>query len=118
MFPEALAAFRKEKEITEAELENYWDSCICITYAKMGKLEEARRLLSDFSSQLEQFSNRAYMLASVHFTLGEYDQGFDWLERAHQERSPDMRFLKVNPLFDCVRADPRFTAMLKKMRLE
>jgi predicted metal-dependent enzyme (double-stranded beta helix superfamily) len=84
----------------------------------MGKLEEARRLLSDFSSQLEQFPDRAYMLASVHFTLGEYDQGFEWLERAYQERSPGMRLLKVDPLYDCVRADPRFTAMLKKMGLE
>ncbi len=118
MFPEALAAFQKEKSIAGDVLGNYIDSCTCITYAKMGKIKEARRLLSDFSSQLEQFSNRAYMLAIMHFALGEYDQGFDWLEGAHQERSPDMRLLKVDPLFDCVRADPRFTAMLKKMGLE
>ena len=118
MFPEALAAFRKEESIAGDVLGKYFASWTCITYAKMGQIEEARRLLSDFSSQLEQFSNRAYMLAGIYFTLGEYDQGFEWLERAYQERSPEMRLLKVDPLFDCVRADSRFTAMLKKMGLE
>ena len=43
-----------------------------------------------------------------YLALGEYDEAFVWFERAYQEQSNILQFLKVHPFFDPVRSDPRF----------
>ena len=58
---------------------------------------------------------RKTSIALLCFELGEIDQGFEWLEKAYEERDTVMIRLKVNPQFDKVRSDPRFKAMLKRM---
>ena len=45
-------------------------------------------------------------------------KAFAWLDKAYQARDPWLVFLKVNPLFDDLRLDPRFTALLNKMNLD
>jgi hypothetical protein len=50
--------------------------------------------------------------------LGKQDLALDWLEKAFEERSRALVFLKVEPKVDGLRAKPRFKAILKKMRLE
>ena len=57
-------------------------------------------------------------LAEIHAFLDEKDQAFEWLEKAYEKRSPLLIWLNVNPLFDNIRSDPRFKAILKKMNLE
>jgi len=49
--------------------------------------------------------------------LGDTEQAFAWLERAHQERRGWLAYLKVEPMFDPVRADPRFAEWVRRMRL-
>jgi serine/threonine-protein kinase len=41
----------------------------------------------------------------------------EWLERAGEERSPQLVFLSVEPVFDGLRGDPRFAALRKKLGL-
>ena len=84
-------------------------------YARMNRKEEARRLLADI---LEQFPQWKTAIAAVYFDLGENEEGWKWLEKAYQERSYAMAWLKVYPVFDSVRSDPRFQAMLKKVGLD
>jgi hypothetical protein len=57
-------------------------------------------------------------MARIFIKLGEKDQLFHWLDQAFDQRSSEMVFLKVNPLYDDVRADSRFAALLKKVGLE
>lgn len=47
--------------------------------------------------------------------LGEYDEAFVWFERAYQEKSNILQFLKVHPFFDPVRGDPRFVDLLRRI---
>lgn len=56
-------------------------------------------------------------LALVYFRLGDDDRGFQWLERAVRGRLSSVRFLNVDPAFDRWRADPRFTALIRELRL-
>jgi hypothetical protein len=42
---------------------------------------------------------------------------YAWLEQAFAERDPNMPFIGVNPIFDPLRAEPRFQALLKAMGL-
>ena len=50
--------------------------------------------------------------------LGHSGQVFSWFDKAYQDRDPDIMMLKVEPLPDGLRAGLRFTALLRKMRLE
>ena len=54
---------------------------------------------------------------TVHLGLGETDQAFAWLERAREERRGWLCYLRVEPLLDEVRGDPRFGKLLEVMRL-
>ena len=59
-----------------------------------------------------------YWIAVVHAGLGATDSVFAWLEKAYAEHDGSLVFLKVEPAFDPVRSDPRFSMLLKKMRLD
>jgi len=57
----------------------------------------------------------AWSFAIVHLALGEKGKAIDELDRAFRERSdPFITFIKVSPLFDPLRGDPRFQALLAK----
>ncbi len=56
-------------------------------------------------------------LATVYVGLGETDQAFEFLTRAFEERSAAIYQLKVDPVYDSLRDDARFRALLDKMGL-
>ncbi|MGH9898502.1 MAG: TPR end-of-group domain-containing protein [Pyrinomonadaceae bacterium] len=47
--------------------------------------------------------------------MGEKDQAFAWLEQAYVERSDGLIYLKVVPMLDSLRSDPRFTDLLQRI---
>jgi len=53
-------------------------------------------------------------LASTYALFGEYDQAFDWLDRANEAHSPMMRWIKVWPTFDPLRSSPRYVELLER----
>jgi hypothetical protein len=57
-------------------------------------------------------------VANVYIGLGDKDQAFVWLEKAFQERSNALVWLKVWPLWDPLRSDPRFDDLLRRVGLE
>ena len=48
---------------------------------------------------------------------GDADRAFEWLQRAYTERDPALIEMKGDPLLKKITGDPRYTALLKKMRL-
>jgi serine/threonine protein kinase/tetratricopeptide (TPR) repeat protein len=84
-------------------------------YAMMNRQEEARRLLAGILKHSQLFELE---IADAYFRLGENEEGWKWLEKAYDERSYYMTWLKVDPLFDNIRSDPRFQALLKKVGFE
>lgn len=59
----------------------------------------------------------AYQVATVFAWRGEKDQAFEWLERAYQGHDGGLTEVKLDPLLDSLRGDPRFKALLRKMNL-
>lgn len=57
-------------------------------------------------------------IAALYSLLDQKDQSFVWLEKAYRQRSPLMEFLKEDPDFDNVRADPRYRALLIRVGLD
>ncbi len=85
------------------------------TFAKVGKVEEARKILDEAEKTWNPGVPVAHLIASVHARLGEHDAAFDWLEKAFQERVSFLVYFKVHPLFENLRGDPRFAALVKRI---
>ena len=91
------------------------------TYGKSGYTAALRTL---YSARLEQYryaSHAMYVsplvMADLFSLLDERDEAFKWLERAYEERSSKLTDLKIDPDFDNLHPDPRFSALVKKIGL-
>ena len=86
-----------------------------LAYALSGKSAEARKILEE----LRQRSKRKYLsptvIAGLHAALGERDQAFASLDKAYDERDFLLILLRVEPMFDQLRPDPRFTDLLRRV---
>ena len=81
-------------------------------YGRMGRTEEARALLSEM---LARGDASPYDVAIAYVGLGENDNAFTSLDKALQERSGPFNELNADPIFDRLRQDPRFAALLGRM---
>ncbi|HNQ91149.1 MAG TPA: protein kinase [Verrucomicrobiota bacterium] len=97
----------------------YIKSSLAYCYGRLGRRDEARRILVDFLAVRED--NTAYMsptsIALVYEGLGERGQAFAWLERGYEEHSRTMRELIYLPIWTRLRDDPRYIALLDKMNV-
>ncbi|MCI0613325.1 tetratricopeptide repeat-containing serine/threonine-protein kinase, partial [bacterium] len=115
MYKEAIAEFKKSSDLSNDPLGNLISAAG--VYAKWGKKQEARAMLQ----QIQELSKQKYVspvsIASIYALLGEKDQAFEWLEKAYQERSVRLQFLKVMRPYDSLRDDPRFADLLRRVGL-
>lgn len=86
-------------------------------YAKAGRVPEARSTLARLQQAATSQHVSAYHVAAIYLALGEPDTGLDWLDRAFEERSPWIGYLRVDPRIASVRAHPRFASLLKRAHL-
>ncbi len=87
-------------------------------YARTGRRSDAVRILDGLFESLRRGDPVSFDIAQIYFGLGDKDKTFEWLEKAYLKRSFGLLYLKMQPLWDGLRSDPRFTALLKKMGLE
>jgi Tfp pilus assembly protein PilF len=86
-------------------------------YAAMGKRAEAEKILSELQRQAKGTYVSPYMIAVIYSALGQKDKAFEFLEKAYQERSPDIvYFLRADLRLDPLRPDPRFHDLLRRVR--
>jgi hypothetical protein len=81
---------------------------------------QGQRAESDIAlAELERTyaTSSAVQVAEVFAHRRDRDAAFEWLGRAFTQRDAGLRWLKVDPLFDSLRADPRYRALLKRLKL-
>jgi len=87
------------------------------TVARAGRRDEAERI----AAEVRGFEATRYVsptdLAKLALGMGDADAAFAALERVRRERRGWLVYLKVDPLFDPVRGDPRFAELARLMRL-
>lgn len=83
--------------------------------AVTGKREEAKKLLARIEDGGPGEAPNAFDVAVVYGALGEREQAFQWLDRAYQQRI--IWFLKVHPMLDPLRGDPRYARLLREANL-
>ena len=87
-------------------------------YALSGNKQEALKMFSQLQELEKRSGSASYDLAVVEVGLGNKDKALAWLEKAYQEHNDDgLLWLKVDPKFDRLRADPRFKDLLRRMNV-
>ena len=87
-------------------------------YAQAGRRRDALRLLDELKRRRQTEYVPAAAFVFAYLGLGNYDQAFVWLEQAYKEQSYALQTLKVLPLFDPIRSDPRFIDLLHRVGLD
>ncbi len=86
-------------------------------YAVAGQAQEAERLLRQLQQNTGRGYTSAYQVAAVYAGLRQTDQAIAWLNNAVGDRDPWVRWLKGDPRFDEMRADPRVAELLHRLGL-
>jgi tetratricopeptide (TPR) repeat protein len=86
-------------------------------YGRAGRAAEAKKILAG----LDDLSRQRYVepidAAMVEIGLGNAEQAFASLDRAVADRNGWLIYLNADPMFDPIRADPRFAKIVERVGL-
>jgi DNA-binding winged helix-turn-helix (wHTH) protein/TolB-like protein/Flp pilus assembly protein TadD len=103
-----------ENAVRLSEGDAYYQASLGHAFAMSGKIAGAMKILK----HLEELSARKYIppyaIALIYIGLGDKERGLDWLEKASQDRSTSMAYLKVDPAMGRLRTEPRFAALVQQ----
>jgi tetratricopeptide (TPR) repeat protein len=88
-----------------------------LAYGSAGMKDEALKILERLDGLPKDRYVGPLCRAMVWTGLGEKNKALEYLEKAYEEKESAMAFLKVWPILDSLRPEPRFQALLKKMNL-
>jgi tetratricopeptide (TPR) repeat protein len=113
MYAAAITALDKGRQV---------DPDFPLLLAERGYVEAVRKdklsaisTLSRLAALAKQRYVDAYPIALVYLGLGDHEKAFTHLERAYEQRSSSMPWLKIEPKFDSVRSDPRYIDLLRRV---
>jgi len=115
-FDDALACYAKARAADANS--KFIDSLEAMTLAFAGQRDKATTLLDAIILRAAHDYISPVSIAYIWTALGDKTKAFENLDRAVQDRDPSLLGLKSNPIFDNLRGDDRYTALLKKMQLE
>ena len=111
-FDEAIATLEKAASLSDRSPAVL--GVLVRAYARGGRRAEALRVLDELHRRRQKGYVPAGAFLQAYLGLGDKEEAFAWLERAAEERSNIVQFLKVEPFFDSLRGDPRFAEFLRR----
>jgi serine/threonine-protein kinase len=115
-FDKALECYAKARE-ADAD-SKFVDSLEAMTLALAGRRAEATAMLESIMLRAVNDYISPVSIAYVHTALGDKARAFENLDRAIFDRDPNVVGLKSNPIFDSLRDDDRYRALIQKMQLD
>ena len=86
-------------------------------YGRAGRSQQAREILNRFSTRQAGREVAGANIAIGYIGIGDNDTALSWLEQAYHEHSQALTYLKIDPVYDPLRSDPRFTELLRRVGL-
>ena len=102
-----------EIELVRFDATRVW--LYAIVYHALGREKESDSALSELIAK--NHANNAYEIAEVYAFRHQFDKAFEWLDRAYAQHDSGLISTKVNPFFNSLHSDPRYTALLKRLKL-
>jgi len=90
---------------------------LATAYAHAGRRQDALTLINELKQRRQKGYVPAGAFINIYLALGDYDQAFFWCDEAYKEQSGILQWIKVAPLFDPVRDDPRFVDLVHRVGL-
>jgi serine/threonine-protein kinase len=121
-YAEAIAAFQKGVEASSGGA-SFAATALAHTYAVSGNREAAQKIIAQLQEQSKSNYVSSFNIAVIYAGLSaspartEMDQAFVWLQKAYEERSPEMVTLTTEPRLDKLHSDPRFTDLARRIGL-
>jgi tetratricopeptide (TPR) repeat protein len=112
-YREAIAAIDKAIKLSGGDIRAV--ATLGHAYAVLGRKAETYNVLEELKRQSKLRYVSPYFIAVIYAGLEEKDRAFEWLETTYAERHPYLALLKVEPVFDPLRSDPRFQSLLRRM---
>jgi tetratricopeptide (TPR) repeat protein len=116
-YPEAISRFKNSPVLSGGGEWSMTKGGLGHAYAVNGQKQEAL----DVIDELKKFSQQQYVssasIALVYAGLRDNDQAFAWLDKAYDQRDFQLQWFNIEPRWDSLRSDPRFTVLLKKVGL-
>ncbi len=113
---EAIREFQHALELSGAE-DTDIQLDLGFACAVSGQREEARRILVKLEQMHQQGIAPSASVAILYGALGETSEAFAWLEKAYEERDPQLTYLKAGRRFAPLRKDPRFGQFVGRVGL-
>ncbi|PWT97610.1 MAG: hypothetical protein C5B51_31080 [Terriglobia bacterium] len=112
---EALTELSKALELSEGDT----NALAAMAYgdAVAHKAAEARKILGELGERSQQTYVQPLAVAVIHIGLNNKDEAFRWLGKAFDDRSAGLVYLKVDPVFDAIRSEPRFVDLVRRIGL-
>ncbi len=114
MYAEALQEFELARKLFKDPTMIGWSGRV---YALAGRRDEALKVAEELKQMTKERYVSPYMLAIIYTALGDKEQAYEWLDKVYAERSYYVIWLKVDPVFDSLRTDPRFIDFMRKVGL-
>jgi tetratricopeptide (TPR) repeat protein len=114
-FKEAIAEIQQDKPLRSSPFGlAYLGYC----YGASGERADAKATLEELHQMASQRYVSPVFEAIIDIGMGDSQQALDQLEQAYQSNSSMLFWLKIDHIYDPLRSDPRFIALLKKVRLD
>ncbi|MDQ4123191.1 MAG: protein kinase [Acidobacteriota bacterium] len=117
-YEEALKIFEKLYSTDNKDQKKLTAAVLGFTYGKLNRRADAHRVLNDLKILEESDYIPPRERAIIYLGLNDKDSAISWLEKSFQERSSASASINVEPLFDELRNDQRFQAIVLKMNLK
>jgi tetratricopeptide (TPR) repeat protein len=85
-------------------------------YAQSGRVNDARHALDELLALERATYVAPTAIAMIHLGLGDLAQTLTWVERGFAERDAEMVLLQASPVWDPLRTDPKFLAIIERMK--
>jgi tetratricopeptide (TPR) repeat protein len=85
-------------------------------YGVAGRRAEAQKILHEFEEQSKQRHVSPAAFSMIYTGLGDKDRAFEYLQQQVGENPASLVFLQVQPEWDSLRSDPRYTDLLREMK--
>jgi TolB-like protein/Tfp pilus assembly protein PilF len=111
--PDAIAEYRKAVELDD---DSFALALLGQSYARVGRRDEANKILTQLNQEAKTRYVDAYGVGLVFLGMGDKNRAMDELERAYRENDgADIYNIRIDPLLDDLRGDPRFEALSEKV---